>query len=137
MYQFRHRPAPVMMSNPMFQQATLIVGQQRVRVRVPQTEAASEQGLSGVTSLTDEEGMYWEFQELGRPNFWMKDMLIPLDFLWIRDGVVQQITPNVPAPKNGNLPIYQPTADVTNVLEVPAGFAERHGIKVGTGVTNE
>lgn len=121
----------------MFTSTRILVGQQALTVRVPKTATASEQGLSGVASLSDTEGMYWEFSEPSRPNFWMKGMLIPLDFLWIRDGVVTEITPNVPAPVNGNLPLYQPKEPVTNVLEVSAGFAERHNIIVGTGVSME
>jgi uncharacterized membrane protein (UPF0127 family) len=137
-YQLRQRldsaPTP---DQTMFATAQLRIGQQTVTVRVPTTTAASEQGLSGVSSLSDTEGMYWEFSEPSRPTFWMKGMLIPLDFIWVRDGRVTEITPDVPAPVNGNLPLYQPKDPVTNVLEVSAGFAKRHSIQVGTLVENQ
>lgn len=137
-YQLRLRlnstPPP---TDEMFATTRILIGQHALNVRVPKTTAASEQGLSGVASLSDTEGMYWEFSEPSRPNFWMKGMLMPIDFLWIRDGVVTEITPNVPVPVNGNLPLYQPKEPVTNVLEVQAGFAERYNIIVGTGVSVE
>lgn len=137
-YQLRqHQPSSESPSTTQFTSARLMIGTKSLDVRVPQTSQASEQGLSGVASLTDEEGMYWQFQEPSRPNFWMKDMLIPLDFVWIRDGVVTEITANVPAPVNGNLPLYQPKEPVTNVLEVSAGFAQRYNIRVGTRVAVE
>jgi uncharacterized membrane protein (UPF0127 family) len=62
----------------------------------------------------------------------MRGMRLPLDFIWISDGRVAGVTRNVPATFPGDL--ISP-APVTQVLEVPGGFADRHGIKTGDRVT--
>ncbi len=64
--------------------------------------------------------------------FCMREMRIPLDLIWISDGRVAGITRNVPATFPGELPSPAP---VTHVLEVPGGFADRHGIKTGDPVS--
>jgi len=71
--------------------------------------------------------------------FWMKEMLFPIDILWIRDGVIEDMTVDVlvPSPDGGELIRYFPIVPVDTVLEVPAGFAARHGLRTGMAVTVE
>ena len=121
-----------------FGTTTVRVGEQVLSVRVPKTQAASEQGLSGVTSFSDTEGMWWIFSESQQPTFWMQGMKIDLDFIWVRDGKIVDLTQQVPAPTTTTLPLYRPSEPVTNVLEVAAGFIERHHISKGMNIyTNE
>ncbi|MBI4435093.1 DUF192 domain-containing protein, partial [Candidatus Uhrbacteria bacterium] len=44
-----------------------------------------EKGLSGRESLEADEGLLFLHDELEYQRYWMKDMLIPIDILWI-DG---------------------------------------------------
>lgn len=113
-----------------------IDGRIRVYVEVAATPATRAQGLSGHAPLAADEGMLFIFEQPGLHGFWMKDMLFPLDFLWIRDGVLVDLTPDVPAPVPGQpLPSYFPREPVDAMLEVPAGFARQHGLKLGLPVT--
>ena len=62
--------------------------------------------------------------------FWMKGMLIPIDILWIREGKLVAIDANVAPPRLHEAPaVVSQVADM--VLEVPAGFAQEMGVKVG------
>lgn len=108
-----------------------------VTVQIPATVALQELGLGGRTQLGANEGMLFEFDQPQRYRFWMKGMLMPLDFIWIANGQVVDLTPDVGAPSNQaspDLPTYQPAAPVTAVLEVNAGFAARHGLVIGQAV---
>jgi len=100
--------------------------------RTPQEEAL---GLSYRQSLATASGMLFVLPEKQIAQFWMKDMHFPLDFIWIDNTIVADITEHVPAPVNlsdqTNLPIYSPKVPVTHVLEVNAGFVKDHHIKVG------
>ena len=108
-----------------FSTATVKMNDVLLHVRIPVTASASAQGLSGVTELLDTEGMLWEYSPSAIPTFWMKGMMIDLDFLWITNGRVVAITDNVPAPTATlNLPLYQP----------PVAVTERHAVTVGTAV---
>jgi uncharacterized membrane protein (UPF0127 family) len=68
----------------------------------------------------------------------MKDMLIPLDFIWVANGKIVKIDKNVPAPApntpDGNLKTYSPGTPIDYVLEVNAGFSDKNNIKVGDSV---
>ena len=89
-------------------------------------------GLSYRTELPEGRGMLFFMPDKEVQSFCMRGMRLPLDFVWISDGRVAGLTRNVPATFPGEL---MSPAPVTQVLEVPAGFADRHGIKTGDPVT--
>lgn len=107
----------------------------KVAVAVAETPALRERGLSGVEVLPQKTGMLFIFPEPAFHSFWMKDMKIPIDMIWIRDGTVVDVTQNAkpePGVPHQNLRLYMPQKAADMVLEVNAGFAEAYGIKAGT-----
>jgi len=107
-------------------------------VEVADTLLARQQGLSGREELGEDEGMLFVFTRTAVHGFWMKDMLIPIDIIWIQGeeviGFDTEIYPE-PGVSAMNLTIYKPPAPVNFVLEVPAGTVERNGIQVGDSVS--
>lgn len=121
-------------------QRTVTIGSKVINVEVASTEATREQGLSGRSSLPAGSGMLFVFESKNvNPIFWMKGMLIPLDFIWISGGKVIRIDKNVPAPSpntsDSNLKLYSAGQPIDYVLEVNAGFSQLNSIKVGDSVT--
>jgi len=108
---------------------------QKVAVKLASTKEELQYGLAGVKQLNWNEGMLFIFPVSSQYQFWMKDMEIPLDIIWLRDTTIVQITENVPAPtdlkQQENLPLYTSRESVNNVLEVPAGFVQRYKVQVG------
>lgn len=102
-------------------------------VDVAVTPKEKERGLSYLRSMNPDQGMLFVYDHPEQFQFWMKGMQFPLDFIWIRDKTIVDITKNVPAPKNptDQLPIYHPAVPVDKVLELPAGTTDRMGITVG------
>lgn len=114
---------------------TLHVGVERVPVEahVADTPALRTKGLSGVSQLKLNEGVLFVFPEDGYYSFWMKDMNFAIDILWISQDrkivyALQSITPET-YPHSFTSPVQ-----ARYVLEVPAGFVERHNILVGDAV---
>ena len=113
----------------------VIDGRIRVRVEVADTMLAQERGLSGHAPLAADEGMVFLFDRPEKYAFWMKDMTFPIDIIWIMDGAIADITPDVPVPTPGvSLPTFAPKVPVDTVLEVNAGFARQHGLRIGLPV---
>jgi uncharacterized membrane protein (UPF0127 family) len=62
----------------------------------------------------------------------MKNMQFPLDFVWIEENRVVNITENVPIYTNGEF--TRLSSEANNVLELKAGSVSRYGIKIGDDV---
>lgn len=119
---------------------TMKVGNTQISVILADNDATRSKGLGGITNLPANEGMLFVFNSKQiMPSFWMKDMQIPLDFIWISNNKVSEITANVPPPaKNApdnSLSIYKPNEPIDLVLEVNAGFTIKNSIKIGDTVT--
>lgn len=86
------------------------------------TTAEQEQGLSDRPNVPDNYAMLFVFPEDGQYGFWMKDMDVPLDMVWLTDnGTIASITPDVPA--NSYPAVFYPPEPIRYVLEMKAGEA--------------
>lgn len=113
----------------------MTIGNTKIQVDVADTVGKQQRGLSGRPSLPQNQGMLFIFSNPSIYMMWMQGMQFPLDFIWIRDGRVVDITENVPYPVGDNPPVrIQPKEFVSAVLEVNAGFVQRKGIKIGDEV---
>jgi uncharacterized membrane protein (UPF0127 family) len=103
----------------------------KIEIEIAQTAEERSKGLSGKQSMSDDRGMLFVFETAGIYGFWMKDMHFPLDFIWIKDGIVVEISKNVPVENDSDLTIYKPNQPIDSVLEVNAGWADKNEIKIG------
>jgi uncharacterized membrane protein (UPF0127 family) len=103
-----------------------------LKVEIASTDRQREMGLMFREQLADDEGMLFLFDGERRNSFWMRNTLIPLDMFfigsdWTVVGVVENATPLTDDPRRvPGLSQY--------VLEVNAGFAQKHGLGAGTKV---
>ena len=112
----------------------LRVDDRTIYLEVADSDKERTQGLSGRASLDKTRGLLFVFTNSQIYNFWMKDMNFPLDFLWLNEKKVIDLTENVPAPIDKdltNLTLYQPSEPVNEVIELNAGMVKELGIKIG------
>jgi len=109
------------------------LGQTTIVVRNVSTNALRVQGLSGTKSLEANEGMLFDFKQVGQWAMWMKDMHYPLDIIWITSSgkVVYEATNLQP---NDYPTIHENTTACRYVLEVNAGIAQANKITVGASI---
>jgi len=113
----------------------IMIGERVVLVEIKDTEEERRQGLSNRENLDKDTGVLFIFEELGKYDFWMKEMKFDLDFIWIKGEEVVEITEGVKAPKEGEKPVrLRPKVLVDRVLEVNSGWVKDNEIKVGDGV---
>lgn len=113
---------------------TVVVGDSRLRVILADTVEHRLKGLSGRKKLAPYDGMLFVFPEQGEHSMAMRGMLFPLDIVWIDGQTIVDIAPNLepePGKAEWQLTPYFSRAPSTLVLELPAGSAERLGLKVG------
>ena len=99
------------------------IANKKYKVQVAETDEEKQKGLQGVTSLPEDEGMLFVFEEPDEISFWMKDTKIPLDVIFI-DEDLQVISVQQGIPENEE---FMTENNVNFVLEVN----QNSGIKVG------
>lgn len=109
-----------------------------VSLEIADTEPVRQRGLMFRDRLAPNDGMIFVFPESGYYPFWMKNTLIPLDMLWLDvQARIVSIARSVPPCKAEPCPSYRPDGNASYVIEVVAGFAREHGLKVGDTVKLE
>jgi len=102
------------------------------------TPALQARGLGGRNALASDAGMIFLFPEARPRVFWMKDMRIPIDIIWLRGGVVLGIEAQIPPPESGTaddaLVRYPSPGPVDTVIELAAGRAAAIGLIPGQRV---
>lgn len=119
---------------------TVTIHDTTFKVDVSETPQSRSKGLSGRERLSEDEGMLFVFTAPTIRSFWMKDMLIPIDIIWINEnkiiGFHEDVQPE-PGVSLTKLTRYTSQDIADQVLEVQAGTVKRLGIIVGDGVLVE
>ena len=119
--------------------STVTVGSKKFIVEVATSPEDQSRGLSGRTELAKGTGMLFIFEPAQIQSFWMKDMIIPLDIVWVANDKIIGFERNVPPPTPGTPPekltIYSPPAAIDYVLELNVGDSKE--LKVGDSFSLE
>jgi uncharacterized membrane protein (UPF0127 family) len=109
-------------------------GVQVFSVEMATTEEEKTTGLMYRKELADGKGMLFDFSPEQEVTMWMKNTYIPLDMIFIRaDGRILRIAENTEPFSTKLIPSH---GLARAVLEVPAGTAQKYGIKPGDRVAH-
>ena len=100
------------------------------------TEEKRTKGLGGLASIPRDYGMFFVFDSPNYLNIWMKDMLFPIDILWIDEyfeivHIEKNISPNT-YPQ-----IFTAPVKARFVLELNARMSDVYGLNVGGKIISE
>jgi uncharacterized membrane protein (UPF0127 family) len=110
-------------------------GDVAVTVEVAATPAQQSLGLMYRKDLGANAGMLFVFDATVEHPFWMKNTVLPLDMIFLGEdrtivGIVKDAVPFTTTSRTVGVPSRY-------VLEVHAGFSEKHGVKTGDQATFE
>lgn len=106
-----------------------------IDVSIADDQGERIQGLSGVEKLNELEGKLFIFDTDAKHGIWMKDMLMPLDIIWInKDLQVVHIAENV-LPSTYPNQVFSPPVDARFVLEMNAFFVSSLKVRLGDRLT--
>lgn len=115
--------------------ATFSKNNQTIQLEVARKPSELSKGLKFRKSIPENRGMLFVVKRAEPIKLWMKDTYIPLDMVFMRDSVVNDIVSNAVPCKSEPCPAYGGKLPANQIIEVPAGKAARLGIKVGDEIT--
>lgn len=117
---------------------TVAIGSHKFEVSIADSQKEREVGLSETQSLSENQGMVFLFEKPDYYYFWMKNMKLPIDIIYINNDKIVTIKDNAQPVKEDESPIlYAPTEPSDKVLEIKAGLAEKYKFTKGDKVKIE
>jgi hypothetical protein len=110
------------------------IGDTTVKAEIADTFITRMKGLMFRKNMPENEGMLFIFDKEDYYSFWMMNMSMPIDMIWINsEKEVVDITKNA-QPCRISCQSYQPKEKILYVLEVNANFTDRHEVKINSKV---
>ena len=100
----------------------------KIFLKIADTKEERMEGLMYIKHLPEYQGMIFLFPQAEPRNFWMKNVEIPLDMIFIRKRKIMSIQKNVPVFTKY---IYKSVYSADCIIEVNAGFCDKYNIKAG------
>jgi len=105
---------------------------QCIYVELARTDAEKMKGLMHRDRLDSDRGMLFVYDREVERAFYMKNMLIPLDMVWInKDKEVVFISEDIQPCMADPCPIIRPGVKIKYVLEINARRAKAMGLSIG------
>lgn len=106
----------------------------KIQAETKMTPEAQAQGMMFRKSLPENQGMLFIHGTLSKRSYWMFQCEIPLDIIWLdRNRRIVEISENTPPCREAaeKCPSYGGSVPSLFVLELAAGMAKKHNLKLG------
>ena len=113
--------------------AKAVIGDAEIKLEVAQTPEQKAKDLMFRSELAGDRGMLFPVEPEQLVRFWMKNVQISLDMLFIEDGVIQRVVHSAPpCPDSKSFcPRFSSGGPVDQVIEVKGGLAQERGFDEG------
>lgn len=111
---------------------------QRIRAEVLTNPADMQRGMMFRDSLAPDRGMLFVHASPGYYTYWMHQVRIPLDIIWLdSEHRIVEISADTPPchTEASECPQYGGNQRAQFVLELAGGVAKKHGLKLGDVVS--
>ncbi|OGI00014.1 MAG: hypothetical protein A2039_02275 [Candidatus Melainabacteria bacterium GWA2_34_9] len=109
----------------------VVIKNQKVFLDVADNREKITRGLMGVDNIAENQGMVFLFKKHDYKTFWMKNMKIPLDIVFISNEKIAKIYKEVPVCEKDPCTLYGSKYKIDSVIEFKKGFCEKYNVKVG------
>jgi len=107
----------------------------KIELEVAETPKQQMMGLMYRPTLADNRGMLFVFPSAQPVKFWMKNVPVALDMIFIEKGVVKYVQKSAPPCHEEPCPTYGPNVLIDQVIELRSGRATELNLKRGDNIT--
>ena len=114
--------------------ASFTSNNQRIELEVADNKEEYAHGLKFRDSIPKNGGMLFVLNKPEKVQLWMNDTHIPLDMIFLQDGVIKSTVEAAPPCKTKICPKYDSVYPVNQVIELSAGSTKTLDLKVGSKI---
>jgi uncharacterized membrane protein (UPF0127 family) len=116
-----------------YRNLTVTIEGYNISAFVADTDDKRSKGLSGIENMSGNQGMLFVFNNPSKQGFWMKEMMFPIDIIWLdsNNSVIHIEKKLQPCTSVLLCTVYSPSRDAKYVLETISGFADLHSVNEG------
>ena len=114
--------------------ATAKMGGETIELEVAKTPEQQAIGLMYREEFPENRGMLFPMKPPREPRFWMKNVEIPLDMIFVREGKIRAIAHDVPPCEEEPCLTYSPKVIIDQVIELRGGRAKELGLEIGDSI---
>lgn len=111
-----------------------VINGKKIFLEIADTPQKQAKGLMYIKRLPEDYGMIFLFSRAELRSFWMKNVEIPLDIIFIRDKKIITIYKNVEVDNQEKNTLYKSAFKSDCVIEVNAGFCDKYNVKPGDAI---
>jgi uncharacterized membrane protein (UPF0127 family) len=108
-----------------------------IQLEVARTPEQQSLGLMYRPALPDNRGMLFQFSSAQPVSFWMKNVPVALDMVFLQNGVVKYIKTSAPPCTSKPCPTYGPKVPIDKVIELRSGRAKELNLQEGDSIKIE
>lgn len=118
--------------------AQAIINERVINLEVARTPQQQAMGLMFREALPDDRGMFFPFEEARIARFWMNNVPVALDMIFVKEGKVVEVTTAPPCDSEPqDCPLYGPDTIVDGVIELRGGRANELELATGDAIEIE
>lgn len=106
-----------------------IIKNRKIFLEIADTPEKQFKGLMHIKQLPENQGMIFLFDKAEPRSFWMKNMEMPIDIIFLRNRKIITIHRNVQPDNGGKL--YTSAYKSDCAIEVSAGFCDKYNVQEG------
>lgn len=133
--------SPLKISEISFYDGTSKELKTKIRVTNPEENFRYIRGIRNKKDIPDGTGVIFKFSSATNSPYWMKDMLFPIDIIWVDNNKIVDYAENLKVPFPNQPPeslrFYKPAVPASSAIEVKAGFIREFGLSKGDEIKEE
>ena len=106
----------------------------KIELEVARTQEQQQMGLMYRQALPNNRGMLFIFPNPQPVKFWMKNVPVALDMVFLQEGIVKYIQASAPGCNREPCATYGPDVLIDQVIELRSGRAKELGLQKGNQV---
>jgi len=109
----------------------IFINNKKIILSVADTPSKRIQGLMHINEIPENKGMVFLFKKPESKAFWMKNMKISIDMLFIYKNKLVKIYKSVPVCSENPCPVYDSNYKIDSVVELKQGTCDKYNINIG------